>query len=114
MRGFQDRVAETLRDALEVRISSGTASTLNAVSQIVAIDHVSIAANYTLTLPSVASAKGMLVIIRMDTRDGSYSVTVTHNNSDSRNYSNRTLDAAGESIVYMSDGEKWHIMAAVV
>ncbi len=112
LRGIQDGLFETLRDAPEVRISTGTASTLKAVSQVVALAHATIAANYTLTLPSVSDAKGCMVIIRMDTRDGSYSVTV-QDQDDSRGWSDRSLNAADESTILISDGEKWHKLTDV-
>ncbi len=111
MRGLQDRLMETMRDSLDVKIKTGTASTLQAISQVVAIDSTAIAADYTLTLPAVAAAKGCMVIIRMDTRD-SYKVDV-QDQDDSRGWSDRELNAADESMVLYCDGEKWHKLTDV-
>lgn len=118
MRGAKDGAAgiETLRDAQEIYLNATTvaagANVLPARNLIVAIDHDDIDDNVTVTMPSVAAAKGCRVILRMDTRKAAKSITVAHA-SDSVGWSNRTLDAANESICYESDGKKWHIWSSV-
>lgn len=64
-------------------------------------------ATFTLTLPSVAEAKGMTYTIRVLDSAGGGTI---QDRDDSLEWSDKTNDADGEYIVLYSDGRQWHVL----
>jgi len=65
---------------------------------------------YTITLPSVAEAKGRLYSIVCRSADGSNTVTIA-DKGDSEDWSDIVLDASHEVVILYSDGLKWDEVA---
>ncbi len=61
---------------------------------------------FTITLPSVASAKGLVYIIYMVARDGTKDITIEDNSGDA-GFADLTLDLADQKVVLLSDGQVW-------
>lgn len=61
---------------------------------------------FTITLPSVASAKGQVYIIYMVARNGTKDITIEDNSGDA-GFADLTLDLADQKVVLLSDGQNW-------
>ena len=66
---------------------------------------------FTITLPSVAGARGQAYIIYMVARNSTDDITLEDNSNDA-GFSNITLNAADEYSLVLSDGRKWFEIAS--
>lgn len=64
--------------------------------------------DWTLTLPPVAEARGLMYSI-VATIANAKTITVTDGGDDS-NFSDLTLDTDDDHVVLWSDGERWHVL----
>lgn len=65
----------------------------------------------TVTLPSVAEAKGKIYFIRLVT-DGGKNVTIEDKNGDA-GLSDITLADAGDGVCLISDGYVWYVLGTI-
>jgi len=96
-------------DKFEGKVDEATSLTVR--DRIVYCDANAASAGFTVTLPNVSEARGMIFIIYAETDASSNNITVS-DNSDSMGWSDITLDAADEYTLLMSDGRKWFEIAS--
>ena len=67
----------------------------------------------TITLPSVADARGRIYTFLARDADGTNTVTIAHK-GDSEGWSNVTLNNTGEKCVLYSDGVSWFVLMSAL
>ena len=65
----------------------------------------------TITLPSVAAAKGRFYSLRMVARGGTSDATIQDKNNDA-GMADITFNLAADQVLLYSDGYKWHTLAS--
>jgi len=68
-------------------------------------------AAFTITLPPVTEARGRIYSLRMTARNSTKDITIT-DCGDSDGWTNITFDLAGDTVLLLSDGLMWHIIAS--
>lgn len=68
------------------------------------------AASYAITLPNVSLMAGKLISVRLDTAAGAYNLTI-QDNDESIGWDDIILHDAGDQVLLLSDGTKWHVLS---
>lgn len=66
---------------------------------------------FTITLPPVKEAAGLIFSIYMISRNGTDDITLEDNKGDA-GYSDVTFNLAADQLILYSDGYTWHVLAS--
>lgn len=75
--------------------------------------HLTVATNFTLTLPDVCEAQGLTFTIYCIARSANACTLAEKASGNSLGWANKTIDAAGEKHVLKSDGKTWTFIESI-
>lgn len=104
LRSFDDQKFGEVASSRHV----ATTDSLEVTDRHVTVD--ASAGAFTLTLPPVAEARGLIFMVRY-TGSGKNAVTIDDYSNDSLGFTPFTLDSAGEFVQIESDGTAWRFIA---
>ena len=109
MSGFNKARLENLLIYAKDTLFPDDTVTLTIADRVVRASTVSANGAFTITLPSVKEAAGLIFTIYMVARNSTDDITIADNNDDS-GLSDITLNLAADQVVLYSDGYLWHTL----
>lgn len=86
------------------------ARTLSVTERVVRCSCATATGNYTIKLPNVSEAVGLIFSVVCTSAADGKAVTLADNDSESEDWSNLTLDTTDDGALLYSDGRKWWII----